>query len=174
MLKSLVKAKQFVALVDKFLGVFLPHLLYLNWTSTQLKSITDQENPRLPIGDILVGFDFSQSPSFMKSGMGQRHYQQNQIFGLFSFSVYWTKLVEGTTILRKGVYMLTFSNAKHNSARAQQCFDIGMESLKTDLDKEGIKPVNIFVYTDCCPGDQKNRFFLTHFSSFHENNPWSR
>ena len=86
--KSLLKAKQFVVLVDKFLVVFIPHLLYLNWTATQLKSITDQENPRLPVGDILVGFDFSQSPSFMKSGMGQRHYQQNQIFGLLSFIFY--------------------------------------------------------------------------------------
>ena len=82
--------------------------------------------------------------------------------------------MDGITVLRKNVYMLTFSNAKHYTARAQQCFDIGMDSLKTDLDEEGFKPVNMFVYTDCCPGDQKNRFFLTHFSSFHENNPWSR
>ena len=82
--------------------------------------------------------------------------------------------MEGIIVLRKGVYMLTFSNAKHNSERAQQCFDKGMEMVKTNLDKEGVKPVNMYVYTDCCPGDQKIRFFLTHFSCFHENNPWSR
>ena len=109
------------------MNIFIPHLLALNWTNKQLGDITN--NPTLPLNDILVGFDFSQSPKFMRSGMSESDYQEGQQFGLFSFIALWSNYVGRKKVLRKAVFMLVFKDYKHGTNRAMQSFNVYIRKL---------------------------------------------
>ena len=39
-----------------------------------------------------------------------------------------------------------------------------MEELEKRMEEDGVKLKNLHVYSDCAPGDQKNRFFVYHLS----------
>ena len=51
-----------------------------------------------------------------------------------------------------------------------QVFDIGLVELQKDMSVDNLIIQNLYVYTDCAPGDQKNRFMLSHLSKVLNNN----
>ena len=71
------KKNKFLKYVQPELVRFTSHLAELYWTTSQMKILLDPKNPQLPEQDLFIGFDFSQSPSFMKAKMNQQHYQKN-------------------------------------------------------------------------------------------------
>ena len=85
MLKSLVKPNQFVVLVDKFLREFIPHLLYLNWTATQLKSITTTEKPKASGWGYIDRFRFQSKSFFYEIGHGPTALSTKSNFWTFLF-----------------------------------------------------------------------------------------
>ena len=148
------------------LKIFLPHLIALNWTNKHLGNLTNFVNPLLPVNDILLGFDFSQSPKFIRAGMSQVDYQEGQQFGLFSFIALWSKYVEGRKVIRKAVFMVIFKDYKHSTSRAIQSFSLCIKKLIPILRGDDIELKSLIVYSDNAGGDQKNRFMMDFFSCF--------
>ena len=84
---------------------YIVHLVALNFGNKQIARITDSLNPRLPIGDPLVGIDFAASPYFGHANMCQHDYQTTQTFGLVCVVAFW---VTPTKKLKKAVYQWFF------------------------------------------------------------------
>ena len=168
----------YIEKMNNLMKSYLPHLIALNFGNEQLSRVTDPDNPRLPVGTPLVAFDFSLSPKFIHKNMTQNDYHDSQTFGLMPFVAFWTVIEKPSTgetkkVLKKSVYEIVFVNPLHNTNRAMQALDIGLMELQKDMSSDHIIIKNLYVYTDCAPGDQKNRFMLSHLSQvLNKHNEW--
>ena len=151
----------YIAKMQFLLKRYVPHLIALNFGNQQLAKITDPLCPRLPVGEPLVGVDFSASPNFVHGKMTQLDYQTAQTFGVVSFIAFW---VTENNKLKKAVYPMVFVNPTHCTERICQALDCGLQELELEMRKDNVQLKNIYLYSDCSPGDQKNRFFLYHIS----------
>ena len=59
---------------------------------------------------------------------------------------------------------MVFVDSLHYTDRAIQAFDYGLVELQKDMSSDNVTLDNLYVYTDCAPGDQKNRFMFAHMS----------
>ena len=146
---EIFSAVGYVKRMQKLIEEFVPHLIALNFGNEQLRRVTDPKKPRLPIGDPLVGIDFSSSPNFVRANMSQHDYQNGQTFGLFSFVAFW---VGHDKTLRKAVYPMPFVDPTHSVERVCQGLDYGLEELESEMFKESVVLKNLYVYSDCAPG----------------------
>ena len=149
--------KKMQAMLEKY----IVHLVALNFGNKQIARITDLQTPRLPIGDPLIGIDFSASPHFLHSAMCQHDYQTTQTFGLVSFVAFW---VTHERKLKKAVYQFVFTNVTHCTERICQALDCGLEVLQREMANDQVQLNNLYLYSDCAAGDQKNKFFVCHIS----------
>ena len=121
--------KDYVDNMQAMLDKYIVHLIALNFGNKQIARITDPLNPRLPIGDTLVGIDFSASPHFVHATMCQHAYQTTQTFGLVSFVSFWVTI---SRKLKKTVYQMVFSTVTHCTERICQALDCGLEVLERE------------------------------------------
>ena len=158
---ELLSRKGYVSKMQVLLERYVPRLIALNFGNEQLKHVTDPFNPRLPVGEPLVGVDFSASPNFLHGRMTQLDYQTSQTFGVVSFVGFW---VTKDKQLKKAVYPMVFVNPTHCTERICQALDCGLQELEKEMMKDKVQLKNLYPYSDCAPGDQKNKFFLYHIS----------
>ena len=147
--------------MQNLLEVVIPHLIALNFGNEQIRRVTDPILPRLPLGDPLVGVDFFASPNFVRANMSQHDYQSGQTFGLFYLVAFW---VSPNKKLKKFVYPMVFVDPTHSVERVCQGLDYGLAELEAEMLKDNVQLKNLYVYSDCAAGDQKNKYFLCHLS----------
>ena len=154
-------AEDYIEGMQDLLWKFIPHLVLLNFGNEMLERITDPKFPRLPVGHPLIGIDFSASPNFLRLGMNQLDYQESQKFGLISVvSFYVSKKNE----LKKLVLQELFADITHSTERISQGLDFALAELEDVMEKDGIEITGLYIYSDCSPADQKNKFFIHHLT----------
>ena len=102
--------------------------------------------------------------------MSQHDYQTTQSFGLISCVAFWvTKDVH----LKKAVYELMFTDTTHCTKRICQGLDFALVELQNIMLSDGIELKNLYLYSDCAVGDQKNKYFVCHISELlNVNSQW--
>ena len=154
-------SKEYKCSMQNLLARYVPHLVALNFGNEQLARITDKQYPRLPVGDALIGIDFSALPHFVHGTMSQHDYQTTQTFGLCSVVAFW---VTKTDTLKKAVYEMVFTDPTHSTERICQGLDQGLQELEHDMAADEVQLRNLYLYSDCAAGDQKNKYFICHIS----------
>ena len=154
---DVLSLKSYIKRLQHLLYGYIPHLIALNFGNEQLRRVTDLNSPRVPKGDPLVGIDFSSSPNFARANMSQHDYQNGQTFGLLSFVAFW---VDHTLTLKKAVFPMVFVDPSHSVERVCQGLDYGLLELESHMSLDNVKLKNLYIYSDCAPGDQKNKYFL--------------
>ena len=139
---EVLNSTEYMTKMQNLLEVYIPHLIALNFGNEQIARVTDPKNPRLGVGDPLVGIDFSSSPNFVRAGMSQHDYQNGQTFGLLSFVAFW---VTHDKKLKKAVFPMIFVDPSHSVERVCQGLDFGLKELEHEIAKENVQLENLYV-----------------------------
>ena len=59
---------------------------------------------------------------------------------------------------------MVFVDPTHSVERVCQGLDYGLEELESEMLKDNVQLKNLYVYSDCAAGDQKNKYFLYHLT----------
>ena len=59
---------------------------------------------------------------------------------------------------------MMFTDPTHSVERVCQGLDYGLKELELEMAKDNVQLENLYVYSDCASGDQKNKFFICHLS----------